>query len=213
MKLKVTLPPVLLGVALSTACSGHVPGNEADGGAGGPSSCAAFTPLSIQTCSSTPLGGDASLCSGLPGCVPLPASGAPSARFGALSAWTGSAVVVWGGQSSTGGITDYGVANPTCGGPVLNDGALFDPVAGDWRPMSTVGAPPPRLGAVGAAVDGKFVVFGGADHESEGSLYDPSTDSWTTVSSNPHPTAAPGVARDARPSARGASRRTAASQS
>lgn len=58
----------------------------------------------------------------------LPVDGAPTARTGHTAVWTGRYLIIWGGQSN---------------GLPLGDGARFDPSAGIWQPLPSVGSPHP----------------------------------------------------------------------
>jgi hypothetical protein len=90
----------------------------------------------------------------------------PAPRSLPSAVWTGSVVVVWGGQ------------DPVTMQP-LADGAIYDPVENAWSPMRP--GPRARAAAVGASSDERVVFFGGRD--AMGSLggldvYDPATDMW-----------------------------------
>lgn len=90
----------------------------------------------------------------------------PTPRSLPSAVWTGSVIVVWGGQ------------DPVTLQP-LADGAIYDPVENAWRPMSP--GPRARAAAVGASSDARVVFFGGRDAMRPlGGLdvYDPATDMW-----------------------------------
>ena len=155
---------------------------------------------------------------------------APSSRFGALSVWTGSKLIVWGGQpnfSNTtfvdGGVYDrltdtwsaMSLANAPSprhytsavwtgkemivwGGVDLNDpfnplatGARYNPTTNTWTPISTVGAPSGRSAHTAVWTGSKMIIWGGYDgyaqpypnFRSDSAEYDPTTDTWTTLSS------------------------------
>ncbi len=97
--------------------------------------------------------------------------GAPSARWQALTAWTGSRILIWGGADANGFRTDGGIYNP------------FDD---SWKPMSSINAPSPRSGATATWVGNRFIVWGGFENATiqfvnTGASYDPATDTWTTL--------------------------------
>ncbi len=93
------------------------------------------------------------------------APGVPAPRDEHSAVWTGSVMIVWGGDS-------YG--SPT------NTGARYDPVADSWQPTSTAGAPTARSGHDAVWTGSRMVVWGGGT--TTGGRYDPSTDTWTATS-------------------------------
>ena len=124
-----------------------------------------------------------------PGCIawaPLPMEGAPSPRFGHTAVWTGSRMIVWGGE---------GHEKPA----VTATGALFDPALGTWKATSMNGAPEARSGHAAVWTGSKMLVWGGygaSDYAKTGAAYDPETDTWTPLASlgAPSPRAGQGFA-------------------
>ena len=105
--------------------------------------------------------------------------------YGSVCAWTGHEVLVWGRATHSRDIADRT--------PMRNEGARYDPVANRWRPMSTVNAPEPRVGAVGVWTGRELLVCGGLAWIPLPSVaemrpaigagrYDPATDSWRPMS-------------------------------
>ena len=101
--------------------------------------------------------------------TPTSTVGAPTARQGHTAVWTGSVMVVWGGMSL-----------PAVGG-------RYDPVTDTWLPTSTVNAPIGRYlhtavwtGTTMAVWGGESIPYGG--DVNTGGLYDPSSDTWTSMS-------------------------------
>ena len=95
--------------------------------------------------------------------------------------WTGSEMIVWGG------VTDYSFQFI---GP-HRDGGRYDPATATWRPISVIGAPTQRY--IGVTMPqtvwtGKeMIVWGGfdpisGDNYNDGARYNPSTDTWTPMS-------------------------------
>jgi hypothetical protein len=108
----------------------------------------------------------------------------PTPRSLATAVWTGSDIIVWGGL------------DPVTMEP-LADGAIYDPVADEWAPMSP--GPQARSAPVGAAIGERIVFFGGQDDSGPlGGLdrYDPDMDDWEAgmSGSNPPAVADPAVA-------------------
>ena len=111
--------------------------------------------------------------------TPVTQSGAPVARYGHVTAWTGTRVLVWGGfhyvvQS------DGEISNAD-----LTDGALYDPAANTWTPT----APAPALGRFAtpyATWSGGLLYLREAFNPSSAVYtYDPSTDRWATAQPGP----------------------------
>src|SRR3989442_329378 len=87
--------------------------------------------------------------------------------------WTGSLMVVWGGQ----------------GGRFLNTGGRYDPTTDTWSPTSTSNAPLSRTNHTAVWTGTRMVVWGGLTDLSPasprlntGGQYDPTTDTWTPTS-------------------------------
>ena len=122
--------------------------------------------------------------------------GAPSARSSHTAVWTGSEMIVWGGQTSS-----FGFAAPDGGAMVeqaiidpglLNTGGIYDPATDTWRPLSTVNAPSPRAEHTAVWTGSRMIVWGGDDLHSNiasGGIYDPETDTWVRTSSVGEPAA------------------------
>jgi hypothetical protein len=96
-------------------------------------------------------------------------TGAPTARTDHTAVWTGSSMIVWGGFG--GGAT----------------GGVYQPSTDTWAATSTVGAPSPRFVHTAVWTGSKMIVWGGEEMASTaptdtGAVYDPATDTWTTVS-------------------------------
>ena len=100
----------------------------------------------------------------------LTTTGAPSVRGSHAAAWTGSRLVIWGGN------------------PRNANGGQYDPAANTWTPTSTVGAPTQRdlMGYVWAPELGQLLVWGGTapGYLGNGGRYTPATDTWTPISGN-----------------------------
>jgi hypothetical protein len=99
-----------------------------------------------------------------------------TSRFGEWTFWTGTQLLMWGGQGTF---------------PAFNDGGLYDPVTQVWQPISQVGAPAPRSSLFGSPVvwtGHQLVVWGGAPPDwhdgravpprGDGAVYDLDSDRW-----------------------------------
>jgi N-acetylneuraminic acid mutarotase len=105
---------------------------------------------------------------------PMSDTGKPSARALPAHVWTGTELLVWGGSDSSG-------ANGT--------GGAYNPTTDTWRPISTVNAPSPRTWMFQSSVwtGTEMIVWGGANSGltqtyGDGARYNPTTDTWTTMS-------------------------------
>ncbi len=104
-------------------------------------------------------------------------AGAPEARGRHTVVWTGTKMIVWGGSD------DF---------RAFNTGGVYDPANDTWTEISTAGAPGARGEDFTAVWTGtKMIVWGGCDYDhntnttsyyNTGGIYDPATDTWTTVS-------------------------------
>lgn len=102
---------------------------------------------------------------------------APSARHAHTAVWTGSKMIIWGGN--TGGMP-----------PVTNSGAAYDPVTDTWKPTSLTGAPAARSAHNAVWTGTKMLVWGGfgeTNLEPAGGVYDPATDTWAPMSTTNQP--------------------------
>lgn len=94
----------------------------------------------------------------------------PTARWGHTAVWSGSEMLVWGGNAETGR---------------LNTGGRFQPDAQVWRPISVADAPGARTDHIAVWTGAQMFVWGGRDASgllSDGGFYAPNTDQWLGVS-------------------------------
>jgi len=121
--------------------------------------------------------------------TPLPApAGWSSIRQFASVAWTGTEMIIWGGQRT---------ATPTLR---YNSGFRFNPTSNTWRAMREDGSTPTPRGGAGAVWTGsRFVIWGGFDVSynalNTGGRYDPVTDTWAATRADA--TTPPGAAAPA----------------
>lgn len=102
---------------------------------------------------------------------------APSARHSHTAVWTGSKMIIWGGNTG---------AMPL----VTNTGAVYDPTTDTWKPTSLSGAPTARAAHNAVWTGSKMLVWGGfgvTNLEPAGAAYDPATDTWSPMSTTNQP--------------------------
>jgi len=96
----------------------------------------------------------------------------PDPRSGHTAVWTGSEMIVWGGNGQ-----DF----PS----TLNTGARYDLATDSWAPTTTTDAPSARNGHTAVWTGTQMIVWGGSDgffnNLNTGAKYDPGTDSWTSM--------------------------------
>ena len=95
------------------------------------------------------------------------AQSAPAARDGVLTVWTGTRMLIWGGQPS-------GAYN------FLNTGFCYDPIADSWNSMSVTNAPSARYSCTAIWTGREMIVWGGVPASgggnaclNSGARYDP----------------------------------------
>jgi N-acetylneuraminic acid mutarotase len=116
--------------------------------------------------------------------APTATTGAPSARANHTAIWTGSKMIVWGGN------------NDVAPGPpaLFASGGVYDPTTNTWVATKLVGAPLPTRCHSAVWTGTEMIVFGGqtdtnlaceTSSTATGSRYDPITDSWNPMSVAP----------------------------
>ncbi len=105
---------------------------------------------------------------------------APEPRYRHTAVWTGSEVIVWGGELFRG--LQLGRTN---------SGGRYDPVTDRWTPTSTDGAPW-KMDHTAIWTGTEMIVWG--DLEETGGRYDPVTDTWRQTSPDGAPSARTGNA-------------------
>jgi len=109
--------------------------------------------------------------------VGLPIINAPFARTQFSMIFTGSKLIIWGGQPWV------------VGQPLTNTGAVYDLATDTWTAMSTVGAPEARgeHTATWSTTTNRMIVWGGYNQATvrinTGGIYDPVTNAWTGATS------------------------------
>ena len=93
----------------------------------------------------------------------------PTARTYHTAVWTGSKMIVWGGQGATPATR-------------VDTGGVYDPTANVWAATNTTGAPTARNDHTAVWTGSKMIVWGGFSGDATGGIYTPSTDTWTATS-------------------------------
>lgn len=114
----------------------------------------------------------------------MSSTNAPSARVYHSAVWMGSDFIVWGG-SSTNGLSGY-----------LNTGARYNPTTNTWASISTLNAPQGRIDHTAIWTGSEMIIWGGYYYNgsswiylNDGARYNPSNDTWTSISTNGAPSA------------------------
>ncbi len=98
---------------------------------------------------------------------------APSARKSHTAVWTGTEMLIWGG--------DAGSFTP------LGDGKKYNPQSDSWAPIADANSPLPRRDHTAVWTGSEMIVWGGLSNGSrvnDGGRYNPSNNSWTPTSTN-----------------------------
>ncbi len=102
---------------------------------------------------------------------PMSTTGAPSGRRFHSVVWTGTELIVFGGQNAS---------------TIFGDGGRYNPAADVWNPLPAAGAPGPRIFHSAVWTGAEMIIWGGenaAGWLSDGAKYNPSTNSWSPVPS------------------------------
>jgi len=99
---------------------------------------------------------------------PLSMANAPSPRSRATAVWTGTEMIVWGGEDTTTFAS-------------LNDGARYNPATDTWEPITTTGAPSGRSQHTAVWTGSEMIIWGGiaaAAWTNTGGRYNPASGTW-----------------------------------
>ena len=103
---------------------------------------------------------------------------APLGRVSHSAVWTGSEMIIWGGEQD---------AAPF----YLNSGGRYNPGTNSWTATSTSNAPSARYAHTAVWTGSEMIVWGGyagSSYSNTGGRYNPGTDSWTATSTTNAPT-------------------------
>jgi N-acetylneuraminic acid mutarotase len=101
----------------------------------------------------------------------------PDSRMNHTAVWTGSEMIVWGGEEEFGN--------------VLNTGGQYNPFTDSWQPTSTgTDAPWSRTHHTAVWTGTEMIIWGGVQDEwglNSGGRYNPVSDTWLIISDNNAP--------------------------
>lgn len=106
--------------------------------------------------------------------TPTTQEGAPEARFGHTAVWTGTEMIIWGGNYAG------------------NTGARYDPASDTWTPTSRINAPFPRAFHAAVWTGTEMIIWGGA--ATNAGRYNPASDTWATAEAPGYQTRYPAAA-------------------
>ncbi|MGH7272577.1 MAG: hypothetical protein ACREJ3_19280, partial [Polyangiaceae bacterium] len=124
--------------------------------------------------------------------TPIHSSPLSPPRAGESAVWTGTEMLIWGGQiypatwlppSGTTGSSVPPIVPPT-------SGAAYNPTTGVWRAMSAAGQPPPRAAHTAVWTGTEMIIWGGDGYFNaqssdtvlaDGAAYNPATDTWRPI--------------------------------
>jgi len=101
--------------------------------------------------------------------TPTSMTNVPSARYYHTAIWTGSKMIIWGGNGNNG---------------YDNTGGIYDPSTDTWSAISTYNAPSERELHTAVWTENDMVIWGGISSSgflNTGGIYYPFTDTWTTT--------------------------------
>ncbi len=137
----------------------------------------ASSPTDCGVCGNACSAGRACVAGSCKGWTPVSATGAPSARANHTAVWTGTTMIVWGGES---------------GGTPLGDGSRYTPTTNSWAATASMGAPVARRGHTAVWTGAEMIVWGGvgtAGFLNTGARYNPAMNAWTAMTTMGAPSA------------------------
>jgi hypothetical protein len=114
--------------------------------------------------------------------APTYSSGTPQAREWHTAVWTGTEMIIWGGEFTNAG-DGSPLPSPT--------GGRYDPALDAWTPTALAGVPQERTRHTAVWTGDRMVVWGGSyfnGYLNTGGRYDPLSDSWSATSLTGAPT-------------------------
>jgi len=108
--------------------------------------------------------------------TPTNTAGSPDGRWFHVAVWSGSEMIVWGGNNRVSW--------------ALDTGSRYNPAADSWTPVSQAGAPRQRNRPSAVWTGAEMIVWGGHDLDdflNTGGRYNPAADSWTPTATDGAP--------------------------
>ena len=105
----------------------------------------------------------------------------PAPRAYHTAVWSGSEMIVWGGEIVAGTTLQY-----------LNTGARYNPGSNSWAATNTTNAPAPESSHTAVWTGSEMIVWGGQNENgvsAAGGRYNPGSNSWTATSTTNAPAA------------------------
>ncbi|PYK25917.1 MAG: hypothetical protein DME52_07460 [Verrucomicrobia bacterium] len=99
-------------------------------------------------------------------------SGVPDPRDSHSAVWTGTEMIVWGGDNGFG---------------FVNTGGRYNPLTGIWTSTSLTNVPTGRHEHTAVWTESEMIVWGGG-YDNTGGRYNPNSDTWTATSTTGAPT-------------------------
>lgn len=114
--------------------------------------------------------------------TPISGVNAPVRRHDHTAIWTGSEMIVWGGEALI--FTCPPARVCTTESVLYATGGRYDPSTDTWSPTSIAGAPSARARHTAVWTDSSMIVWGGGGTTgtNTGGRYDPANDTWTPTS-------------------------------
>ena len=110
-------------------------------------------------------------------------SNAPAERVYHTAVWTGSEMIIWGGQGAS-----YYSQDPQ---PVFKNGGRYNPIANSWTAITLTNAPTQRYLHTAVWTGSEMLVWGGdhgAGYVTDGGRYNPAANTWTAMNPAGAPT-------------------------
>lgn len=106
----------------------------------------------------------------------MPAISEPGARRNATALWTGSEMIIWGGENDA---------------SYLRSGGRYNPAGNSWTSLSMSNAPAARVDHTAVWTGTEMLVWGGYNGQMLGSggRYNPALNTWSPISTNTAPSA------------------------
>ncbi len=98
----------------------------------------------------------------------------PAGRTKNSTIWTGTEMIIWGGDTS--GI------NPTTTTNTTNSGGRYNPSTNTWTTTANTNAPSSRNGHTALWTANRMIIWGGLDGQNDGGIYNPLTNTWESTS-------------------------------